>query len=201
MAHRSPAGTLLLVAVSCLAAIPFLPAAARAQDRPNTLPTRDVDVTYRVSRGGATVSERMRWLAGPGLQRVDPPGDAMHMIMDHHSHHVAMVSDAHREVVETDAVGGALDPGAGGTFTRRGEDTVASIGCTLWDTGGTKAPVQLCLTADGVLLRVKAGGATLVEATQVQYGPQNPADFQVPADYRRVTPSATPGAGTSPPAK
>jgi hypothetical protein len=201
MLQKRPARALIWVMLACLPAISGVPATARGQERPNTLPTRDVDVTYRVTRGGATMSERMRWLSGPGLQRVDPPGNVMHMIMDHHNHHVAMVSDARREVVETDVVGGALEPGAGGTFTRRGEDTVASLGCTLWDTGTAAAPVQLCLTADGVLLRVRASGATLVEATQVQYGPQNPADFQVPADYRRVTPSAPPGGGAPTPGK
>jgi hypothetical protein len=43
--------------------------------------------------------------------------------------------------------------------------------------------MTVCLTADGVLLRARAAMRTLLTATSVQYGPVDPAAYQVPAGY------------------
>jgi hypothetical protein len=41
----------------------------------------------------------------------------------------------------------------------------------------------LCVTTDGVLLRAQVDGQELVGAVSVQYAPQDPEVFRVPADY------------------
>ena len=43
-------------------------------DQPVVLPTRDVDITYRITRPQPALTERRRWLASERLQRVDMNG-------------------------------------------------------------------------------------------------------------------------------
>ena len=72
--------------------------------------------------------------------------------------------------------------------TRQGEDTVAGLACTEWVvTDAAGEPMTVCLTSDGVLLRARTATRTLLSATSVQYGPVDPAAYQVPADYAHHT--------------
>ena len=50
----------------------------RAQEtQPEVLPTRDVDISYQITRPNQpTIVERRRWLANEHLQRVDGPDKA-----------------------------------------------------------------------------------------------------------------------------
>ncbi len=172
----------------CAAALP-----AAAQTRPNTIPTRDVDVTYHMTAADQTLTQRMRWLAGPQMLRVDPPTPGLYMIVNYKDHRVAVVRDADRQVLDLDT-GAATLPGGnfgpeGGHFTRQGNDTVAGLPCTDWQTTDTTGdPTIACFTADGVLLRARAGNRTLLEAATVTYGPQDAAAFRTPPDYVHVKP-------------
>ena len=48
--------------------------APRAQERPALVPTKDVDISYKVTRPNQpAIIERRRWLAGEHLERVDGP--------------------------------------------------------------------------------------------------------------------------------
>jgi hypothetical protein len=172
--------------------------AALAQTHPQLIPTRDVDVTYRVTQAGRTVEERVRWLAAEQVQRVDSSGP-IYMIVDHKSRRLTLVNIAKRTVLTMDAPRqSALDPDSDAAFTNAGQASVAGLPCTEWlmPAGGAK---RLCVTADGVMLRVQDGGSTLAEATAVQYGQSDPASFQVPADFQNMPPPAAapepPGAG------
>jgi hypothetical protein len=173
-----------------LAGLMVLPVVARAQERPQTLPTRDVDITYRILRGGQTLQERTRWLVSQAVQRIDPPGTAMYMLMDHRTHHAAMVDDAHRTVLDmaTAAAAGPLDPGSSARFVRRDAAVVAGLPCTDWQSDAGGADAVLCIKSDGALLRVQSHGQTLVEAVAVSYTPADPAAFAVPEGYRHVSP-------------
>lgn len=166
-------------------------AGAQAQDMPQTTPTRDVDITYRVMRAGQTLQERTRWLAAEQKERVDPPGaEDAYVIIDHRARTMAMVNTQAQTVLE--AAGpppGPLEQASTAHFTRRGEDTVAGLPCTEWETGNT-LPTTLCLTADGVLLRLRSGTTILAEAVAVQYGSANPSAFRIPASYRHMTSQA-----------
>jgi hypothetical protein len=47
-----------------------------------------------------------------------------------------------------------------------------------------------CITADGIVLRVRENNRVLFEATNVQRGTQNPALFGVPPGYQTINPEA-----------
>lgn len=174
----------------------LLPLAARAQERPIVVPTRDVDITYHAQ----DIEQRMRWLAAGHRLRIDPPGAGMFMVVDYDTHRMAMVRPSDRKAVEMAAplgMPGAAQPG--GNYVRAGTDTVAGLPCTDWrthDNGGGDATV--CFTADGVMLRARVAGKTIVEATSVAYGPQNPADFAVPPGFQVLTPPDPPPPATPP---
>ena len=175
---------------------------ALAQTRPQLIPTRDVDVTYRVTQAGRTIEERVRWLAAEQLQRVDSSGP-VYMVVDHKARRLTLVNTAKRTVLAMEAPRRSpLDPDGDAAFTNTGQDSVAGLPCTEWlmAAGGAK---QLCVTDDGVMLRVRDAGRTVAEATTVQYGQADPASFQVPTDFQNVPPPAAapapPGTGALPP--
>lgn len=176
------------VAAALAAAVP----AAFAQQRPVTVPARDVDVTYRMTGpANQQLEQRMRWLAAQGLLRVDPPTPGMYMIEDYRAHRMQIVREPARQVIDLDATaasfpGGTVGPN-GGTYVRRGEEQVAGMSCTDWETrDAASEPTLVCFTDDGVMLRAQAGGRVLVEAESVRYGPQDPNAFRVPDGYTHV---------------
>ncbi len=161
-------------------------------DRPRLLPSRDVDVTYRASGIGAPpgdkgLEQRVRWQAASRIMRIDPPTPGLFVIIDYVARRMSVVRDANRSVIEmatpADTTALAGNPGTG-DYLRRGEETVAGLSCTDWEThdrDGRQALV--CITADGVMLRADVAGGTAVSAVSVQYAQQDPAIFNVPADY------------------
>ena len=71
-------------------------AASRAEEQPKLLPTRDVDVRYDVTRPQQPkVRERVRWLAGEHLERVDASGRST-SIFDRDAHVVTLLTPATR---------------------------------------------------------------------------------------------------------
>jgi hypothetical protein len=87
------------------------------------------------------------------------------------------------EMAAPDNVTGMPDSAAA-EAVRRGTDTVAGLACTEWDmTDAAGEPAQVCLTDDGVLLRARTGGRTLLSAETVQYGALDADLFVVPAAY------------------
>ena len=163
-------------------------------DQPLLRPSRDVDVTYRAAgpKGGKEIEQRVRWLAASQTMRIDPPSPDLHVIIDYVARRMSVVRDATRSVVEmaapdsmTDIVGGE----AATSFVRRGQAAVAGRPCVEWQTQDRQARSALvCITEDGVLLRVGTAEQARVSAISVQYGPQDPAAFRVPADYVRHSP-------------
>ena len=179
---------LTLVVLAAAAA----PALALAQDRPPPMPTRDVAVTYRVIGGGDTGGGEMRiaWLTGEQRMRLDMPGGRGAMIMDLKGQRAFMVMDEQRMVMELPSSAGTMpQPGqipSSARMTRGGTDRVAGQACTVWqveEEGGRRSSARV--TADGVLLRARGpDGREGIEATQVTYGPQDPARFRPPPGYR-----------------
>jgi hypothetical protein len=161
-------------------------------ERPLLRPARDVAVTYRVSnpaapRDAPPLEQRTHWLAAAQTMRIDPPTPGLYVIIDYLARRMNVVREAERSVIEMAAPGGMAgltgDPGAQ-PYMRRGDDTVAGMGCTNWETTDRTGQRTLaCITADGVLLRVVAGGQTLATAVSVQYAPQDASLFRVPSDY------------------
>jgi hypothetical protein len=158
-----------------------------AGEAPPLIPTRDVDVTYDLpGAAGAVLHERLRWDTAGHRLRVDPPGSGVYMITDYMAHRMSIVRDASRSIVEAVAPAAGLPGTSLAPYQQDGSDRVAGVSCTEWATIDTEQhPVAVCVTPDGVLLRVRRDGRTLLSARQVTFGPQDPALFRLPADYRR----------------
>jgi hypothetical protein len=193
----------LLAAVLCAGV--GSPGAHAAEDRPATIPTRDVDVTYQMARQDATAAvkpleQRMRWAVSTSLLRVDPPIAGIYVVMNYKTHRLDTIREKERMVVEMDASGAGLSMGApsNAKFTRKDDAMVAGLPCTEWETRDVAGqPALACLTADGVLLRAVSRGRTLIEASTVHYGPIDSRVFDIPASYKRILPP-TPGSAPSP---
>lgn len=188
---------LSLSALSLLAAAP-----ARADEQPATMPTRDVDIAYRLAgpEGAAPPEQRVRWDVAGGRQRIDPPTPGLRIIVDTRAHHLSSVRDKERLALEIDQSQARPAAGAEAGYTRLGTASIAGLDCTVWREGAGDAGPELCFTADGVLLRVVSAGKVVAEATRVTYGPADPADFDIPADYRRILakPPPPPADSTTP---
>jgi hypothetical protein len=173
-------------ALIVMLAVSVLAIAAHAEQQPLLKPTRDVDVTYRIGEG-AGMQQRMRWLASRQIMRVDPPTPGIHVIIDYAAGRMSVVRDQERLVVDMKAPGGVAGaPAAAASYERRKEDMVAGVPCTDWQaTNSEGASALTCITADGILLRVRSGEHVLASAVSVTYAPQDAAAFAVPTDYTR----------------
>jgi len=167
--------------------------APAAEERPRFLPTRDVDVTYRITGGPSTgVELRLAWLANERKLRVEPPGPAWG-ILNLVSQQLTMVHPGTKSLLELPAgtLPGGLslptEPPPGAKFTRLGTRLVAGVSCTLWRFEdariGAAGQGETCLTEDGVMLRSSGQQGALV-AQRVNYARQDPSLFRPPADYR-----------------
>jgi len=164
-------------------------------DRPATMPTRDVDVTYRAGQGNTAVVQRSRWSADGRKMRLDTPTPGVYVIVDYAARTLAMVSDRTRSVLDLPVPPGAM-PGqaaSGNTaFTRRGSSQVAGLACTEWETADLQGQATLaCFTEDGVLLEARHGGQVLVQATRVVYGMLDASAFVVPQSYSHEVPKSS----------
>ena len=162
---------------------------AVAAEQPAITPQRDVDVTYQLGQGaeGAPLSQRMRWSVASGRLRVDPPSPGLFMIVDYRTKRMAVVKVAERAVLDLSTAGPGLPGAAAGSYARQDATQVAGLPCTNWlttDAGGRDT--TLCLTQDGVMLRASQAGHVLLEASAVQYGPQDPAAFTPPDGFRHI---------------
>lgn len=189
-----------LLATTALATALAVPALAQPA---NMRPTRDVTVTYRMTglAGAPPQETRMAFSASTGKQRVDPPGNTGWMLIDRRANTAVMVMDAQRMAMAMPPATVAAmnqEAPAGATFTRKGTATVAGTSCVEWEISMGQMRGTNCMTEDGVLLRASStsnGNTMVMEATQVTYGPIDPARLTVPAGY---TTQQMPGA---PPAR
>ncbi len=169
-------------------------AAAGAEEQPNLVPTRDVDIRYEVTRPQRPkVHERVRWLAAEHLERVDTSGRST-SIFEHDANTVTLLTPANRTFRKLDHVPRRLlEPEPGAVLARGADATIARLPCTDWSWTEDGEKHTVCATADGVVLRLVIDGQTFIEARLVKYGPQKVDLFRVPANY---TPALAPeGAG------
>lgn len=166
-----------------------------AQEHPLMQPSRDVAVEYRVNGAGEKPGQpqtvRMYFSELGAKFRVDVVGQPGYSIMDRAGNRMLVVMPDQRMVMEV-----PFDPrramdfdSKDGTFTRRGTDTVAGVRCTVYDGRTPRHSGEVCLTDDGVMLRVKsenAGEGGNLEATKVTYGPQQPSLFTAPPDFQKM---------------
>jgi hypothetical protein len=170
-----PTAAILLVSAGCLAV---------AEERPQLLPTRDVDITYSVTRPHQPKTrERVRWLASDHLQRVDASGRST-TIFDRNTHEVTLLVSANRTYRKLDGLPRQAQEPEPDAVLKRGPDAiVAGLPCTEWSWLEDVESHTVCVTADGVVLRLVVDGQTFTEAQSVKYAPQKAELFQVPRDY------------------
>jgi hypothetical protein len=178
---------------------------AAAQDHPPMMqPSRDVMVEYHVA--GVTQDQhrsdtvRMYFTDHGTKLRVEPVGQPAYSIMDRTAGRMIMVMPPEHIYVEMpyDAKQVMAFAGTDTTFTRRGHDTIAGIGCAVYDAKRRGNSGQVCISDDGLLLRAKsdnpaqAGGG--LEATRVAYGPQPASLFAPPPDFKKMDIAVAKGA-------
>ncbi|MBR0652642.1 DUF4412 domain-containing protein [Roseomonas terrae] len=174
------------------ALIATLPLAAQAQDRPPLFPTRDVAVTYRVAGPGGQPAElTMQWLAAQQMMRMNMPGGVAYVVADHRNQRGFMVMEATRSIMDVpmQQAAGMQRELQNANFTRGGTATVAGTECTIWRYQAQAQSGEACITADGVMLRAQGasqGQQGQMEAVNVAYGAQNPAQFQRPQGYQTM---------------
>jgi hypothetical protein len=168
----------------------------RAEDQPQLLPTRDVDITYRLTwPQRPKVRERVRWSAGTHRERVDGP-DGSATVFDRDAREITLIVPKSRTYRTLEGEPrGPIEPGKGAALTRGGGNKVAGFPCTDWSWAEDGETHTVCATSDGVLLRLVIGGTTVVEARTVTYRKQKPELFEVPPRY---SPALAPEGGTGP---
>ena len=167
-------------------AVLLLSAPLRAETQPpQELPTRDVDISYQITRPHhPTIIQRRRWLASERLVRVDGPGKSA-TIYDRNAHEITVLNLANRTFLKLDGAPRLpLDPEKGEPLTRGGEFIVAGLHCTDWSWTEDVETHTVCLTPDGMLLRLVVDGKTVMQARSVSYARQPAELFQVPPNYK-----------------
>jgi hypothetical protein len=171
-----------------LAAAVILVAAAApalAEDHPPLMPTRDVDIIYKITRPHQpAINERARWLASEDLERIDGP-DKSTTIFDARKEEITLLNSANRTYRKLEGTPRRpAGPEKGVVLTRGGESVIAGLRCTDWSWAQDVETHTACLTPDGVLLRLIVDGKTVMQAQSVSYGPQKPEFFEVPPNYQ-----------------
>lgn len=166
-----------------------------AEEQQPLLPTRDVDISYQITRPDQPkIVERRRWLASERLARSDGP-DKSTTLYDREAREITVLNRANRTYVKVEgALRLPLDPEKGKELQRGGDSVVAGLHCTEWSWTEDAATHTVCLTPDGVLLRLVIDGKTVMQALSVKYGRQPAELFRLPPDY---TPALAPEGGSA----
>ena len=165
-------------------------AAAFAQDAPPVRPVRDVVVEYRPigmgENGGGAIT--MHFANKGGRIRIDSP-DGGFVAFDSATDRTLIVIAPNRSYMDV-----ATDPAQRppffaphGGLVKSGTATVAGARCSIYDARINGQDGQLCLTDDGVLLRVESGGRRM-EAVRVSFDAQPASLFEPPAGFRKTEP-------------
>lgn len=173
----------------------FLTLPAMAQDRPKAIvPIRDVSVTYQLADGQ---NMHMSWLASARQMRMDdPPGLPGPLLLDQRMLRATLLIEGQKIAaqvpIDASIPGAAMatpETAMAAVVGRQGEAVIAGHACTIWRYSTAQQGGSLCLTEDGVTLRVESDQhpESRMEATAVAYGPQDAGRFSVPADYRVMT--------------
>jgi hypothetical protein len=163
------------------------------EQQPQILPTRDVDISYQITRlHQPTIIQRRRGLASERLLRSDGR-DKSATIFDRNAREITVLNPANRTYLKLEGEPRLpLDPEKGETLKRGGESVVAGLHCVDWSWTEDVETHTVCLTPDGVLLRLVVDGKTVMQARSVSYARQPAELFRVPANY---APALAPGGG------
>ncbi len=82
-----------------------------------------------------------------------------------------------------------VDPADEARAKRTGTDEIAGEKCAIWEIAANAegdAPANVCVTRDGIMLRMVSGEQTVMLAKSITRGVQDPALFAPPAGYEVV---------------
>jgi hypothetical protein len=166
----------------------------QAEERPPVMPTRDVDVTYDVTRPHQPkIRERVRWSASQHLERIDGP-DKSSTIFDHAAHEITLLTPKSRSYRKLEGTPRQPPtPEAGAVLKRGNEAVIAGLHCVDWSWTVDVETHTGCMTPDGVLLRLTVDGQTVMQARSVSYGAQRSELFEIPRDYAPALAPEGPG--------
>jgi hypothetical protein len=166
----------------------------RAEEQPQLSPTRDVDITYRFMRPKQRpMTQRVRWSAAENLERIDGPKRSA-SIFDRKANGVTLLNGASRTYRKLEgAPRQPAEPDQGAVLKRGGEAVIAGQRCLEWSWTEDVETRTICVTPDGVVLRLLVDAKTVMEARSVRYRQQPPELFQVPSNY---APALAPEGGT-----
>jgi hypothetical protein len=174
----------MLVVAALALAVPGRAASGADDQQPEVMPTRDVDITYQITRQDQPPNKsRRRWLASEHLQRVDGSGKSA-TIFDRSKGEFTLINPTNRTYRKFEgSPRSAMSPQKGTALTRGGESVVAGLSCVDWSWTVDAEKHTACLTPDGVMLRIVVDGKTVMQALSVRYRPQPAELFQVPRGY------------------
>jgi hypothetical protein len=154
------------------------------QEQPQLYPTRDVDVTYDVMQPRQPAyRQRVRWLAAERLERIEGAQKST-TIFDRKAGTMTMLSGRSRTYTSVERVPRrSSEPPKDAEIKRGLESVVAGLHCVDWDWIEDAETHTICMTADGVLLRLMLDRATVLQARSVSYGVQPLKLFRVPQNY------------------
>ncbi len=196
-----PRRTVQAAALALLAGTvaPVLAPAFADEQRPPTLPSRDVAVTYQVSGvaadalpGGAPGDLQLAWDAAGRRLHVSAEGQPQAAIVDltagkaeilDAGSHTALILPLGKRVAGSMTLSGAH-------FRRGGTERVAGHDCTDYAVQAQHGSGTLCITPDGVPLRGDGtwdGEAGRFVAARVDYGPQPDALFHTPPGFMQLS--------------
>ncbi len=190
-----------LLAVLLIAAAPAKPAppAPTGPDRPLLAPSREVSVLYRLLAQGKPQAE-IRISTRPGsptggtLRRIDLP-DHSYLLVNLSTRAMIMVVPAEGTLLDLPwdpAMAEQFTLNSHMRFTRRGQATVSRIPCTVFEAQQGPQHGEVCVTDDGVMLRIEGvgpnGQRSAIEAVSLTYTPAPESDFLPPPDFQHVRP-------------
>ena len=182
-----------VVSTFALASLLAVSPLGAGEQPPPLLPTRDVDISYQSTRPDQpTIVERRRWSASDRLVRSEGP-DKSTTLYDRDAHEITILNPKNRTYLKLEgSLRQPLDPEKGKALKRGGDSLVAGLHCTDWSWTEDAETHTVCLTLDGVMLRLVVDGKTVMQALSVKYDRQPAELFRVPPNY---TPALAPAGG------
>lgn len=160
---------------------------AAAPDRPAVLPLHDVTVDYRIDSTAALPVSEIRVSAQAGAERIRvEQADNLVLLVDRGRRQVVMLLSAQHAALALPwprQVQQGFDTLQHARFIRRGVGTQVGLACTIYDVMADAARLTVCLTGDGVALRVDGTmrrETYHLAATAVSYAPLDATLFATP---------------------
>jgi hypothetical protein len=159
---------------------------AAAEQPPQLLPTRDVDIIYDLTLPSQPrVREWVRYLAAELLERIDGPHKST-TIFDRRTHEITILTSANRTFLKLNMPRQPQESGTEAILRRGNESVVAGLHCVDWSWTEDVETRTVCITADGVLLRFLIDGPIVSEARSVSYRPQPAGTFSGAAGIHAI---------------